>query len=228
MRVAAALLAAVSLGPALAIAQSSFSISALSDFRMRGLSYSEEKPVLQLAANHDFANGFYLGAFASQAKAAPSRLRAIGSLYAGIARGGPDFYWDAGVVRKLYGATRQYSYHEWYAGVGMERLSARLSYSPAYQGIGGRIAYAEVSGGYPLSERLDLSAHLGYLHGLKNSAYGYAHAVDRPDWRIGLHAVEGDWSFQLAWSGTRRGAGIFPSWKNSATRGLVLGATRHF
>jgi uncharacterized protein (TIGR02001 family) len=214
--------------PFAACAQTSLAVTALSDFRVRGLSYSAEKPVLQLSANHDFASGWYAGGLASTAQAHPSRLDGIGSLYLGFARGTGGLHWDAGVVRHAYKGARQYSYHEWYAGVGVERASARLSWSPAYLGTGGRTAYLELNGNWPLGEHLEASAHLGYLKAFDRMPGWYAVRIDRPDWRVGLHAFSGEWSFQLAWSGTRAEAGVFPGWRHGATRGLVLGATRHF
>ena len=214
--------------PLAAFAQTSFSVSALSDLRMRGLSYSDGKPVAQFSLNHDFASGLYAGAMLSKARAQPSRLDGVGSVYLGFARTERDFHWDAGVVRNLYGGTRQYNYHEWYAGIGVERLSARLSYSPSYQGLGGRSAYAELNGSVPLGDDFDASVHLGYLKTFGSAPSWYTARMDRPDWRLGLNGFAGDWSFQLAWSGTRKAGVTFPGWRYGATRGLVIGATRHF
>jgi uncharacterized protein (TIGR02001 family) len=131
-------------------------------------------------------------------------------------------------VQTVYGGARQYRYHEWYAGIGFERLSARLNYSPDYLGTGGRTAYLELKGSYPLGEHVEASAHAGFLKPFDNRPGWYFNQLQRADWRLGLHAFSGDWSFQLAWSATRHGAGVFPGWRNGDTRGLVLGATRHF
>jgi uncharacterized protein (TIGR02001 family) len=214
--------------PLAAWAQTAFTLAALSDFRARGLSYSEKKPVLQGAVSHDFASGAYAGAFVSRASVRSSRVSSVGSLYLGLAREADGFHWDAGVVQNVYGNGRQYRYHEWYAGIGVERLSARLSYSPDYQGMGGRTAYIDISGSYPLGEHVEASAHAGYLKPLDSNTGWYYRQMARADWRIGLNAFTDDWSFQLAWSGTRKAAGVFPGWRYGETRGLVLGATRHF
>lgn len=214
--------------PLAAAAQTSFSVSALSDFRVRGLSYSQGKPVLQLAANHDFAGGAYAGAFSSRAKVKGSAVDGAASAYAGVAQRGEAFTWDVGVVRTFYSGVRHYRYHEWYAAAGIERLSARLSYSPAYLGTGGRTAYVELNGSYPLAGEVDLVAHVGWLKPFDDKPGWYYSQLQRPDWRIGLHGTAGDWSLQLAWSGTRKAAGVFPGWRYGETRGLVIGATRHF
>jgi len=227
-RIAAAAALGAAAVPFAAWAQTAFAVTALSDFRARGLSYSDEKPVLQLSANHDFASGWYAGGFASKAQARPSGLDGIGAVYLGFARSRAGLHFDAGVVRHAYKGARQYSYHEWYAGVGVERASARLSLSPAYLGTGGRTAYLELNGNLALGEQLEASAHLGYLKAFDRMPGWYAARIDRPDWRVGLHAFAGEWSFQLAWSGTRAEAGVFPGWRYGETRGLVFGATRHF
>jgi uncharacterized protein (TIGR02001 family) len=214
--------------PMAALAQTSFNVSALSDFRVRGLSYSEEKPVLQAGVNHDFASGWYGGGFATRARVRNSRVDSVGSVYLGFARDAGAFHWDVGIVRNVYGNARQYRYHEWYAGIGVERASARLSYSPASLGTGGRSAYLELNASQPLGEHLDASFHLGYLKPFDHGVAWYYRQPARPDWRVGVNAFAGDWSFQLAWSGTRKVAGAFPGWRYGETRGLVLGATRHF
>ena len=48
-----------------AVAPLSFNLSLTSDYRYRGISQSRVKPALQGGADYAFANGFYIGSWAS-------------------------------------------------------------------------------------------------------------------------------------------------------------------
>jgi len=103
--------------------------------------------------------------------------------------------WDAGVTRSSFLRDGGRNYHEFYAGLALQRASARLFYSPAYYGEG-RSLYLDLSGGYPLGDRLRLTAHAGLLHPMG----GYEGAVgtigNSADARIALVADVGDCTLQ--------------------------------
>jgi len=174
--------------------QTSADLTFVSEYAGRGIAL-DTRPTLQLRVEHDTDAGWYAGAFAS-----PVRIegRAQGQL---IAYGGraqrltSTLSWDAGVTRSSFLRDGGRNYHEFYAGLALQRASARLFYSPAYYGEG-RSLYLDLSGGYPLGDRLRLTAHAGLLHPMG----GYEGAVgtigNSADARIALVADVGDCTLQ--------------------------------
>ena len=181
--------------------QTSADLTLVSEYAGRGIAL-DTRPALQLRVEHEAAAGWYGGAFAS-----PVRIegRAQGQL---IAYGGraqrltSALSWDAGVTRSVFLRDAGRSYHEFYAGLAVQRGSARLFYSPAYYAEG-RSLYLDLSGAYPLNDRLRLAAHVGVLHPM--GGYGGAAAGDAgnvgsvgnsADARIALVADVGDCTVQ--------------------------------
>jgi uncharacterized protein (TIGR02001 family) len=132
--------------------QTSADLTFVSEYAGRGVAL-DTGPVLQLRVEHETAAGWYAGAFAS-----PVRIegRAQGQLivYGGRAqRLTSALSWDAGVTRSSFLRDGARNYHEFYAGLALQRASARLFYSPAYYGEG-RSLYLDLSGAYPLGDQL--------------------------------------------------------------------------
>ena len=175
-------------------AQTSFDMPAVSEYAARGAALGSG-PALQLRVEHDAESGWYVGAFASPATIEGRRQGQLIAYTGRAQRLTSTLSWDAGVTRTAF--TRdggEANYHEFYAGLALQRGTVRLFYSHAYYGEG-RTAYLDVNAAYPLTERLHLALHAGLLH-----PFGaYPGAAGGSDARIALGANVGDVSLEAGW-----------------------------
>jgi uncharacterized protein (TIGR02001 family) len=198
------LLFLVAAGGAPAQAQTSATLSVVSEYSLRGLSLSRGRPVPQLRIGHDAQDGWYWGAFGSGAALRASPATAVAMVYGGRAQrlaSGLDV--DAGISRTVFVRDGRYSYTEVYAGISSERVGARLSLAPGYYG-GGRAVYVELNGTLPLGARLRLSAHAGLLH---RFPYEGEAARGRLDLRASIGADIGDASVEIGLQARQRDPG---------------------
>lgn len=220
------LLAAGMLAMPAAQAQASASVSLASEYSVRGVSLSEGRVAPQLSLSYDAPQGWYAGAFAAPRLSLGERPDVTQLVaYGGFAHRLPSgLSWEAGASSASFLHASEYSYREVYAGIASDRISARLHLAPAYYGYGGRVAYVELNGFYPLQERVKLIAHAGALHGLRGPL---ADARDRLDLRLAIGFDAGAVNIQLAWL---RSASFGPGAEGSAhaPRALVLSASYSF
>ncbi|MDQ1919396.1 TorF family putative porin [Massilia pseudoviolaceinigra] len=210
-------------------AQASGSMSVVSDYYYRGVGYSKGDPVPQFNLSFDTRSGWYAGTFASMLKmSGTSRgLYAIG--YAGYARrmaaGGS---WEAGGTNHTFSTMSALNYREVYVGLGSDRLSGRVSYSPAYMGTAMRTVYSEVNGGLALNDDVGLFARIGYLRAV--SAVPRYTSGPRLDGRIGIGVSIEAWKLQAAWDALHAEQGTYARTGGSirSRNGLVLSVTRSF
>jgi uncharacterized protein (TIGR02001 family) len=177
-----------------ACAQTSADFTLVSEYSARGVSLGPQ-PALQLRVDHDADGGWYAGAFASPVTLYGHRQ---GQLIVYGGRALPltsGLSWDAGISRTLFLHNDHADYHEFYAGLALERASARLSYAPTYYGAG-RTAYLDLNGGLPLAERVSLALHAGLL---RTFGHYYGESRDRADLRASLAFDTGDWRLQAGW-----------------------------
>jgi len=180
-------------------AQTSGDLTLVSEYAGRGIAL-HTRPALQLRIEHDTDAGWYGGVFASPVTLEDRKQGQV-SVYAGRAqRLASSLSWDAGVTRNTYSRDGRWNYHEFYAGLALQRLSARLFYSPAYYGEGSSL-YLDLSGAYPLTDALRLAAHVGLLHPL--GRYDDVAARDSADLRIALVMDVGDATVQAGWQARR-------------------------
>jgi uncharacterized protein (TIGR02001 family) len=186
-----------------ACAQTSADLTLVSEYSARGISLGPQ-PALQLRVDHDADGGWSAGAFAS-----PVTLygRRQGQLFVYGGRAlllTSGLSWDAGISRTIFSHNDHAGYHEFYAGLALERASARLSYSPTYYGAG-RSAYLDLNGGIPLGgtplggtplgDRVSLALHAGLLRTFGGGGH-YRYERDRADLRATLAFDTGDWRLQ--------------------------------
>jgi uncharacterized protein (TIGR02001 family) len=174
------------------------SVALQSEYRYRGQNPGKGGAVPQLTVNIDGVAGWYLGGFAS--------AMTIGDMdgyklqgYAGYAqrmRSGGS--WEAGCSRITYTQAHDNDFSECYAGLGFERGSARIYYSPGYLGYQARTVYAEVSAFYPVHPRFNLIAHAGVLRNLSGGYWAGIPTSSRIDARIGVGIPFGNWTLQIA------------------------------
>lgn len=201
----AALLCGALLHPAVAFAQWSGSLTAMSEYRYRGTDFSEGKPSVQAGVAYD-GDGWYAGGFAAGTRAYGRRGAQL-LAYAGHARRlASGMAWDAGIstVRTTNGGYG--NYHELYAGVARGgaagSASARVSWSPRYAGGDARTLYGEVDAGTAVTERVDAFFHAGLLRTLSGPR-----APQRADVRAGLSARLGTFGAQVAYVRNNHRAG---------------------
>jgi uncharacterized protein (TIGR02001 family) len=187
--------AAAMLATPAAHAQASASIAFASEYSVRGVSLSDGRAAPQLSLAYDAPQGWFAGAFAAPRLAVGERRDVTQIVtYGGFARRlASGLSWEAGASNYAFLHAAEYSYREAWAGIASDRLSARLSLAPAYYGFGGRVAYAEVNGFYPLREHVKLIGHVGALHGVRGPG--------RIDARLAIGIDVGDCNLQLAWLG---------------------------
>jgi uncharacterized protein (TIGR02001 family) len=204
----------------LACAQTSADLTLVSEYAMRGVSLYAH-PTLQLRVDHDADGGWYAGAFASPATLyghEQAQLIVYGGRALPLTSG---ISWDAGISRTMFLRDTHDDYHEFYVGLALERVSARLSYAPTYYNAG-RTMYLDLNGGIPLGERLTLALHAGLLHPLGTS--DYRDDPDRTDLRATLAFDTGEWRLQAGWQTLMHASGS----DVPRARALVASISRRF
>lgn len=223
----AALALALSALCAAAGAQTAFSVSALSDYRYRGVSLSNERPTWRAGVAHDGASGWYLGGSIVGVSLEPAGRQAQLLGYGGVTGTlWQHLGWEAGATGVHFSADSAADYHEWFAGVHGERWNARLHYSPDYFGSGARTAYGELNVGKSLSRWWRATAHVGALRRLQRA--GGVGDTWSLDGALGLALARDAWDvgFELT-AGSR--SGLYPVVYGHHARGaLVLSATYAF
>jgi uncharacterized protein (TIGR02001 family) len=216
--------------PVAAHAQVSFSGSVESDYRFRGLSLSNGRPVLALAVAYDHPSGLYGGVSVLGQDTAHDGARLLGVMeYAGYAfrrtASGPSF--DIGVDNETYdqyGARESsISYSEVYAGVTVGGISSHIYYSPDYFRKGAALVYASLDGAYRVNDDWRLTAHGGASTPMGYYAAGNKH--ERYDLRLGVSRQFRNLEAHVAWTGYWPG----PATSSPASRpAVVVGASVFF
>ena len=185
-------------------AQVTAEIELQSDYRTRGYSLSDERPVATVNLGYDDPSGFYLGGSLSGLWS-QGELRLFAARgYAGYAlRLNRSLAADAGIVQTHYGPSnafgRTIDHTEFYVGVSSANLSSHAFYSPDYYSTGHAALYGQIEGNIELDPALSLSAHLGHLEYLDQPAYYVL--PSRQDWRLSAVRRFGRTSVSLGLSG---------------------------
>jgi uncharacterized protein (TIGR02001 family) len=166
------------------------SVAVVSDYRFRGASLSDERPVVSLDLAADFNNGVYVGASALGVWTAHYGFEALGAQeYAGYARRlGPELTADVGVTNanytEYYAGGRATGYQELYVGLSGHGLTGRVFYAPDYFGQGYATVYGELSGVVRPHPGWRLSGHVGVLSRADGEDAERHRA--RLDWRLAV------------------------------------------
>jgi uncharacterized protein (TIGR02001 family) len=159
-----------------------------SDYRLRGVSLTDNRPAIGASFTYDHASGAYAGA-AVLAHDPPDGGRLLGHMeYAGYAlRGRGGYDWDLGVSNQdftPYGSQRAHlRYSEVYVGVSRGDLSARVYYSPNYLRSWGTTAYLDLNGVLRPAPNWRITGHAGALVPMGG---GSAPVRTRYDLRLGV------------------------------------------
>ena len=188
-----------------AAAQMAGSVTVDSDYRYRGYSLSDGKPVASAQLSYDDQSGFYLnGALTGVARSEGLDFLGYEANFGFARRVSTTVSVDAGVVRSLYrypvyGVERSGSYDEAYVGLNAHNISARVSYSPHYFRPGATTLYGEVEAGFQPAAKWRLSGHAGVLKYL--TAPEYFDDRTRFDWRLSASREFGRLELHSALSG---------------------------
>lgn len=181
--IAASVLSATALlGSNLALAESPISgnVTFVSDYILRGVSYSAGKPAIQGSLDYTHASGFYAGIWGSSVS--DKSLGDIGSngmeidVYLGYAGEVGAFGYDIGAVRYIYPSDLSSSdtdSTELYIGMSWEFLG--LSYA---RDIDLDTDYLELTASYEVMTDLSLDMSVGYMDPDEGET--------RTDWSIGV------------------------------------------
>ena len=192
-------------------AQLGATLSVESDYRFRGVSLSDSRPVGRITLNDDFASGAYAGASATRAQLSRGERYAQLIGYAGYAtRRDEGRSLDFGITLSHFAGNSSYDYGEAYAGLLAERWSVRLHYSPNYFGRHVQTAYVDLSARQPISDGVHVFAHAGALVPLAGDIADPQGRRTRTDVRVGAGLSLGRVDLQLAAVGTSRG-GPYPA-----------------
>lgn len=209
-------------------AQASASVSVVSDDRYRGVSLSDGDPALQAGVGVDAGWGGYAGAFVSSARLYGrdmARWNAYGG-WAGRFRAGAG--WDVGVQYTGLSRASHDGYPELYAGLGGERLGVRVAYAWRYFGGDDDVIYTSLDAQQPLTRRLRLLAHVGWLHPMHD-----ADTSPTYDARLALGVQIGHLDVQLARTFLHADASpyryaSYPVGRDAVGDAWVVGVTRRW
>lgn len=182
-------------------AQVSASIGIESDYRFRGRTLSDSRPVATADIGYDDKSGFYLGAAATAVITGSNIgvLNVQGNI--GFARRlNSSLTVDVGVLRSQYTErlrTRAVHYSEFYAGLSGHGFSTRLYYSPDYLASGVGTLYGELDFALTPVDKWQLSAHAGKMVFVANRPV-QAPRLGSYDWRLGVSRQLGRFSAHAA------------------------------
>ena len=182
----------------IARSQTSYDLTFASEYAARGAAL-DPNPALQLRIEHDAETeryaGWYAGAFASPAAFFGHEQGQL-SAYTGRAlRLTSTLSIDLGATATVFTRTREWNYHEFYAGLALPHASARLFYSPAYYGEG-RSAYLDLSGAVPIDDRWHVAWHAGLLHPFSENGATESNGADV---RVAVGYDAGPVSLEAGW-----------------------------
>ncbi len=189
--------------PGSAHAQLAGSVSVESDYRVRGRSVSDQRPVASARLGFEDSSGVYADGSASVVASDTDGLRYLGyQIDAGYAANlGPLWTIDVGVARDDFKAPYPegfgYSRNEAYVGATHGPVSAYLFASPKYGRTGSPSLYGQLEGTIEPAPGWRLTAHAGALELLEaNAPY-----TSLFDWRLGASRQIGAFELHAALSG---------------------------
>lgn len=192
----------------------------VTDYRFRGVSFSDEDIAIQGGIDLEHDSGFYVGTWGSSIEDSPVFGHTEVDIYAGWSgEVSSGLTLDVGVLAYLYpnGNVGNADYVEPYASlaysIGPAEITTGVAYAPSQGSIGdddNLYVYTDLGVGIP-GTPLTLSSHIGYTDG----SLSVDNDSDYVDWSLGVEAVLGILSIGVAYVDT----GV----NTSATDGTVVG-----
>lgn len=159
----------------------SFSLTAASDYRFRGLSLSDKDPAIQPQVSVNHESGLYLTVWGSNIADNGGDDVEV-DLTAGIARDIGAVSVNAGAVYYLYPGASGDNYVEFIGtlgtAVGKGDVTMTLAYAPSQNNLDNEDnVYVAISGTHPLTDKLTLNGTFG----IEDGAFGN----NKKDWSLG-------------------------------------------
>lgn len=201
-------------------------LSVQTDARERGVSYTGNRPGVQLGLGWDGAAGWYGGLSLARVRFDADRRGAWLRAYGGrVLELKPGLDAEAGLVLHRYEGLSRYDFAEGYVGLLGEGWSARLHHAPDYYGSGQRTVYGEANLRWPAAAPLAALAHVGLLHSRGASRWASQpynpQGTTRVDARAGASWQWGEGlEMQLAWVSAGRGGPVM--WAGATRRSTVV------
>lgn len=181
----------------------SATVTAASDYDLRGISQSAQDPAIQASIDYSHGSGFYLGAWGSNVDFGPGSDPSVEiDLYGGFRKSlDSGLGLDVGGIYYTYhdGPEPGINYVEAYVGASYQWFSSKLYFSPDY---GGHATSGSTEAWYltgdatiPLPKDFSLLLHAGYSFGdyWKNLADEYV------DYSVGVGYTLGRFNLALKW-----------------------------
>ena len=191
---------------ALAHAEVTGTVTAVSDYDFRGVSLSAKDPALQGSIDYAHDSGFYAGAWASNIDYGNDVDGDIElDLYGGFAgEFGEGFGYDVGIVWYTYPGSSEEgsdikSYPEIYAGLTYSFFELKQWYTNDYGGTDKDGLYTEANANFELPANFTLGLHLGYNYGDAFDAPPGEDDFDYLDYSIGVGYTLGHFDLNLKW-----------------------------
>jgi len=156
----------LTMSAAVAQAEVTSTVTAVSDYDFRGITQTRNNPALQGSIDFAGSHGIYAGAWASNVDFGGDENWEL-DLYGGIT-GGETFPWDVGLIVYTYPQSNDlYDFAEIYASIGWKFLKGKVWYSNDFGGgpAGDDAFYYDGSANFELPANFGLSLHAGYSDG---------------------------------------------------------------
>jgi len=192
----------------------------VTDYRFRGVSFSDEDIAIQGGIDLEHDSGFYVGTWASSIEDSPVFGHTELDIYAGWAGEiSSGLTLDVGILAYIYpnGNVGDADYVEPYASlsylIGPAEVTTGVAWAPSQTALGNDdnlYLYTDASVGIP-GTPFTVSGHLGYTNG----SLSIDNDDDYVDWSLGIEAVFGALSIGVAYVDT--------AVNNPLTDGIVVG-----
>lgn len=156
-----------------------------SEYMFRGISQTDDRPAAQAGVGYDFANGLYVGAWASNVEFGDSTDAEIDTFIGWNGDLGETTNLDVQLVRYNYVGEpdgTDYAYNELIGKLTFnEQYSVTLGYTNDYLNVEENSIYTAVGGSWEVGGGYNLSANVGYTHnsGGIDSYLDYGVGVDK-------------------------------------------------
>lgn len=227
-----ALLALAVSGAARADPQVGLQAQLTTDWRYRGVSLSDSRPVLSVTLSYDHPSGLYVAAAGIGGSTAGNGLQALGyQLYSGYAhRTAGDVSVDVGFTHTRlteFGWWKErIEYSEVYAGVSWNDFSAYAYYAPHYLGDEVGTVYLDATKTVRLDDRWRLFGHLGVLTPTDPKPWSSIRTAQY-DIRAGAAVQVAPWEMQLAYTRFGPGSGYPPNQRQRQRHDAVVFAVSY-
>jgi uncharacterized protein (TIGR02001 family) len=172
----------------------SASVALSSDYRFRGISFSDNKPAVSGSLDYAHASGLYAGIWMTS-----NSFEGETNIYGGYSAdiGDTGLSYDVGVLRYIFPGNSEFNNNEFYGSLSYSYFTAGIAYDPDWEGNDEAAIYYSLGFDYELPAGFGLFASYGYTDfdsDLKDvvgaGESGYA------DWSIGItkNFIGFDWS----------------------------------